>query len=571
MKLHLSLLAASATANTVPKKRVTRPGKPDVGKSEEKYGYKTGPATIHCQNQPGTTIWSKPSSTAVSSVAQTDVGGMFGSVSITEYVNDMHCYVDFAEQCDEQGVDIEYTTINVEDSMQDYNWTDSSTGTTYYYDYEPCMYDQIKFGYTDSNGDVQYTDHNCGCFNCGDDKVAWYDVEGDTKQSLIGTDLKFVLSTDESVRGGHVEFNWQCRSYGNDICPSKFTAGDEDSGCYVQSSAWQPGKEVSCSMDNAACLTTTCSADSISSFFRGDLFHVNSKHDGTFMEQLQQKIRKLRRTDTGDILVENDPCGYTVNGAGVEINWDYEQCNVAPSMKNGKIAYGVSIQALGNDADEDNTIEFYVDLDATAECLYDPEIDLEASFFINQEDVDAETSKYGSLVDNFNCLFFEDEQAKNQIKDHNIVNMGERIYGRVRSKKNTYGLIYKLQRVTFTDASGKITPPPKFHVIGGGSGGQGSTVVQAAVQKSKHVPNKPYWRRVGKNMKFSFLSFGFENLSEQNEVDIKCRVKISIDPAMFPDAALSGEGTRTLGGLESEYDYSDNAEWGTLDYYDEDY
>ena len=72
-------------------------------------------------------------------------------------------------------------------------------------------------------------------------------------------------------------------------------------------------------------------------------------------------------------------------------------------------------------------------------------------------------------------------------------------------------------------------------------------------------------------MKFSFLSFGFDNLSEQNEVDIKCRVKISIDPAMFPDAALSGEGTRTLGGLESEYDYSDNAEWGSLDYYDEDY
>ena len=85
------------------------------------------------------------------------------------------------------------------------------------------------------------------------------------------------------------------------------------------------------------------------------------------MEQLEQGIRKLRRADTGAVLVQNDPCGYTVNGAGVEINWNYEQCNVAPSMKSGKIAYGVSIQALGNDADEDNTIEFYVDLDATAE------------------------------------------------------------------------------------------------------------------------------------------------------------------------------------------------------------
>merc|ERR1711935_320301 len=31
-------------------------------------------------------------------------------------------------------------------------------------------------------------------------------------------------------------------------------------------------------------------------------------------------------------------------------------------------------------------------------------------------------------------------------------------------------------------------------------------------QKSKYVPNKRYWRPVGRNMKFSFLSFGFENL-----------------------------------------------------------
>jgi len=570
MKLQLSLLAASATANTVAKKRVTRPDKPKAKASGEKYGYKTGPATIHCDSQPGSTYWNDPDSTAVTTVAQTDTGGMFGSVSISDYVNDLHCYVDFAEQCDEQGVDINFTTIDVEDSMQDYSYT--YDGTTYYYDYEPCMYDQFKLGYTDASGDVQYTDHNCGCHNCPEnDNIAWYDLEGPSQYSLVGTDLKFVLSTDESVRGGNVEFNWQCRSYGNDICPSKFD-GSEASGCYTQSSAWQPGKDVSCSMENAACMTTTCSASGISSFFRGDLFHVNSKHQGTFMEQLQAGIRVLKRKDTGAVLVENDPCGYTVNGDGVEINWNYADCGVAPSMKNGKIAYGVGIQAFGNDADSDETIEFYVDFAATAECLYDPEIEIDADgFFINQEDVEASTSDEGSLFKNFKCLFFEDEHAKNPIKEHNIVNMGERIYGRVRSKNGGgYGLIYKLQRVTFTDASGKITPAPSFHVIGGGNGGQGSTIVKAAVQKSKHVPKKPYWRSVGKNMKFSFLSFGFESLSDQNEVDIKCRIKIDIDPTMFPDAALGGEGTRTLGG-EPEYDYSDSSSWGSLDYYDEDY
>ena len=208
-------------------------------------------------------------------------------------------------------------------------------------------------------------------------------------------------------------------------------------------------------------MTTTCSADGISTFFRGDLFHVNSKHEGTFMEQLQQNIRKLRRTDTGAVLVENDPCGYTVNGAGVEINWSYAGCGVAPTMKNGKITYGITIQALGNDADNDPMVEFYVDFDATAECQYDPDIAIDAGFFVNQEDVDADVSKFGSLKKNFECAFFEDSKAKNQIMPHNIVNMGERINGRLRSKGNAgYGLIYKLQRVTFTDASGKTVPPP---------------------------------------------------------------------------------------------------------------
>ena len=73
----------------------------------------------------------------------------------------------------------------------------------------------------------------------------------------------------------------------------------------------------------------------------------------------------------------------------------------------------------------------------------------------------------------------------NQIKEHNIVNMGERLHGRVRSKNNGgYCLIYKLQRVTFNDASGTMSPEPNFHVIGGGNGG---TIVKAAVQKSKYV------------------------------------------------------------------------------------
>ena len=182
--------------------------------------------------------------------------------------------------------------------------------------------------------------------------------------------MKLIVSTDSTpgyTTDGQIHFDWQCRSYGNDICPSKFIAGDVDSGCYTQSNLWRPGKDVSCSMDNAACLTTTCSASGISAFFREDVFHVNSKHPGSFMEQLQQGIRVLKRKDTGAVLVEDAPCGYQVVDGGVQVNWNYAACGVAPTMtKTGKIAYGITIQALGNDADTDPMIEFYVDFDANA-------------------------------------------------------------------------------------------------------------------------------------------------------------------------------------------------------------
>ena len=34
---------------------------------------------------------------------------------------------------------------------------------------------------------------------------------------------------------------------------------DPASGCYVQSGEWEPGKDVSCKMENEACLPVECS------------------------------------------------------------------------------------------------------------------------------------------------------------------------------------------------------------------------------------------------------------------------------------------------------------------------
>jgi hypothetical protein len=576
MKLQLALVAAFAEAQDSQFKGEADGPKKGIKDGKGEKPKNSGPPIVHCSQQSGPeTDYAYYYSSAYVDYAVSDFSssspnhGLFGSVSLADYVNELYCYIDFGSECDGEGVDIEFTKMAIEAS----SW--AFDGVSWFKE-DGCKYDSIKFMYTDANGDTQYTADDCGIFNGGAWDLASYyhQTPAKTKLSLVGTDMKMILDTDYSIKGGFVDFNWQCRSYGNDICPSKFD-GSADSGCYTQSSPWQPGKDVTCSMDNTECLTTTCLADGISTFFRGDLFHVNSKHEGTFMEQLQQGIRVLKRKDTGDVLQDvMDPnnigatCGYHIVDGGVQLNWNYAQCGIAPTMKNGMISYGITIQAFGNDADSDPMIEFYVDFDASAECLYDPEIDIDpVGFYVNQEDVDAEISKYGELKKNFDCVFFEDSKAKNQIMDHNIVNMGERIYGRLRSKGNAgYGLIYKLQRVTFTDASGKTgTPPASFNVIGGG---KGSKVVQAKVQKSKYIPKKKYWRPMGEKMKFSFLSFGFENLDEQNPVDVKCHIKVNIDPNFAsPSLGRSRAGPPAM--LDDEDDEYDSAEWGVYDYYDE--
>jgi len=536
---------------------------PKAGLNENESVKHSGPPMIHCEDQVGNNIWLSPSSATTSNITQTVNHGQWGTVSIDQHVNDMHCFIDFAHECDAQGVDIEFTKMKIEYSEWLYD-----DDTKEWDEYDGCEYDHVSFDYTDANGDHQKTDDDlCGDFNVANPKFA----PVQTKYSLIGTDMKMVVSTDFSISDGFTEFNWQCRSYGNDICPSKYD-GTKDSGCYTQSAPWHPGKDVSCSMTNDDCMSTTCSATGISAFFRKDLFHTNSQNTEHITKQIHDGTRAIYIEGSSTPLTPNDvSCGFGMNPNGIWINWEYGNvdCPLAPTMNaNGKIEYSVKLVSPGNEPGFE-TIEFYVDTVVSASCQYDPEVDVEADgFWINQEDVDAETSKFGSLANNFDCRFFEDENAKNQIMEHNIVNMGERIYGRVKSKNaGGYGLIYKLQRVTFTDASGKIDPPPSFHVIGGGSGGQGSTIVEASVQMSKYVPNKRYWRPVGRNMKFSFLSFGFENLSDQNEVDVKCRIKIDIDPVMFPDSAASGSGVRNM-VLHETMDYDMDLNWGQKDYYD---
>ena len=83
-------------------------------------------------------------------------------------------------------------------------------------------YDSVRFAYM-RNGKQMFTDRMCGCmhdlshFSC--DVNTYEEFNGsfyfansadDLTGILLGTDLKFILSTDFANKGGKVSVKWQC-------------------------------------------------------------------------------------------------------------------------------------------------------------------------------------------------------------------------------------------------------------------------------------------------------------------------------------------------------------------------
>merc|ERR1712050_273039 len=92
------------------------------------------------------------------------------------------------------------------------------------------------------------------------------------------------------------------------------------------------------------------------------------------------------------------------------------------------------------------------------------------------------------------CKFYADAAYSNQILDHNIVNMGEFIYGQVESDALA-GLSYKLVGVTIFNSNNNSE---SFAVINNGAP---NSAVSASSDGSAAT---------GQSLNFSYLSFGFE-------------------------------------------------------------
>ena len=322
---------------------------------------------------------------------------------------------------------------------------------------------------------------------------------------------------------------YQCYNGKDQLCPS--------TTCYTQSDQWGPGKDITCEMTNADCLNVSCSASGIDATFSADLFHTNLENGGTFMQQLQAGHRSM--VCNGNELSEGDQCGYTVTADGVNINWNYASCGVSPTMNaDEKIEYSVSCYSPGN-APGYPTIEFYVDTSVAASCEYEQFVKVDADgFWVNQEDVDAAGDAQGTLKECFDCNFYADADRNNQIGNNNIVNMGENIYGSVNAKCQGNGLLYKLSKVKFCDVSGGTD-----QCVDVVRGGHGNDIVQAAINRPKKVD-------FSVNQKFRFLSFGFEDLSNQNEVEASCRIRVYIDDPQSRSIGDDEPADEGFGGVD---------------------
>ena len=227
------------------------------------------------------------------------------------------------------------------------------------------------------------------------------------------------------------------------LCPSEYFGNPYD-GCYVQNQPWNSVDlpEITCSMQNKACLNVSCAADGITAKFRADLFHSNEFDDGKgFIEQLNAGTRKLY-LGSNEIL-KDGPCNFTTDGIFVILeNWSYSLCrekfpDISPALTTSKkcpgsdqnaIAYTLSVHSPGNEAENSPVIEFYVDTTIDATCSYCSNFVIDATgFWINQEDVQAVQDASGDLSPLFDCKLYSDDQRKNEVRSDFEIN-----------KSNTY-------------------------------------------------------------------------------------------------------------------------------------
>jgi len=246
-----------------------------------------------------------------------------------------------------------------------------------------------------------------------------------------------------------------------------------------------------------------------------------------FVTQLQTGDREIQFGNR--VLQEDDTCGYSIDGDFVVINWDYKTCDIEPTMTHSlycpgeaqsqnAIEYKITVVSPGNAGDNSQVIEFYVDTDVAATCHYCTKFIIDADgFYVNQEDVSAAEKAIGKWKDDFKCKLYSDEDRTQQLTEDSIINMGANVFGQVTSATDLPGVKYELVDFIVSDGNQDADADHVFKVI---DNGVTSQLVSASSQ-GESVTGSP--------LNFQYLSFGFENLENQNDLDNKCVITLSLD------------------------------------------
>ena len=135
--------------------------------------------------------------------------GQSGQVTFESYEDNVNCYVDIGSSC-ANGLEVEITHMELEGYV--YNYPD--------YTRLDCI-DTIHFEWVDMDGEtVEQTNRQCGCLredhsSC-DEHPFYRDsisvTEQPTEYTLVGTDVKLVLKTDDMLSDGKIQVDWKCNT-----------------------------------------------------------------------------------------------------------------------------------------------------------------------------------------------------------------------------------------------------------------------------------------------------------------------------------------------------------------------
>ena len=138
--------------------------------------------------------------------------GQNGQVTFESYKNNVNCYVDIGSSCP-NGLEVEITHMELE-IKTDYDYE------PYVYEYVGC-YDTIHFAWLNKEAEtVEQTDPQCGCISenhpsCDKHPFSDDDIEitkQPTQYTLVGTDVKLILQSDQMDSGGKIQVDWKCNT-----------------------------------------------------------------------------------------------------------------------------------------------------------------------------------------------------------------------------------------------------------------------------------------------------------------------------------------------------------------------